>query len=198
MTIMTAFPRYQLQLLLSLLFLALISAEGPKAGDAINWATSFPQWWHDLKEAHESREIRKCVFLVDIPDTGASCPGVSQRDHYYCVFGNQTAATWFCTCIEKQGEYGFHCGDHLKTVEEITALQAEELAKAEALAQQQKENEEKKLKEDSSFVGGLFTGIALMAVGLLAFFVIQRHRRYRKQPVATHEGQVNLQGAGLT
>lgn len=56
---MSAFSSFQPLLLFSLFILALTSAEGPKPGDPIDWSVPFQQWWHDIKDVHESREVRK-------------------------------------------------------------------------------------------------------------------------------------------
>ena len=46
-------------LLLSLLAVTLVGAEGPQPGDTIDWSASFPEWWHDIQHEHETREVRK-------------------------------------------------------------------------------------------------------------------------------------------
>jgi len=100
-----------------------VSAYGPQPGDALNWTIAFPQWWHGIKAQYELREVRKCEFLEFVPNTGDHCPGVSRKDHYYCIYGNETQATWFCTCIEKTGEFVFHCDTELRTTQDIVALE---------------------------------------------------------------------------
>jgi hypothetical protein len=72
--------------------------------------------------------FHRCEFLEFIPNTGDHCPGVSKKDHYYCIYGDTTHATWFCTCVEKGiaevDEFVFHCADELHTVADIKALEA--------------------------------------------------------------------------
>lgn len=31
----------------------------PKPGDPIDWTLDFPQWWYDIKDQYELREVRK-------------------------------------------------------------------------------------------------------------------------------------------
>ena len=65
----------------------------------------------------------RCPFLQVIPDTFDSCPGVSLKDHYYCIFGTAEKATWFCICVEKVAgegaDFHFHCATELLTAAEI-------------------------------------------------------------------------------
>lgn len=138
------------------------------------------------------------------------CPGVSARNHYYCIFGTETNATWFCTCIERTGDHTFHCGTQLPTEEELAALTATEPpretqppgdgtggsdSRTDVLESfTAKEAKEEKEKENGSFVSGLFTGVALMLAGMLAFLVVKKLRGSRRQPVSTSEGQIMVQG----
>lgn len=65
---------------------------------------------------------RRCEFLEFVPNTGAHCPGISAIDHYYCIYGNEIQATWFCTCVERTSDFVFHCANELRTVDTIEAL----------------------------------------------------------------------------
>ena len=80
--------------------------------------------------------VSRCVFLQTIPDTGDHCPGVATHsDHYYCMFGPETGPEWFCTCIEMEGDYIFHCNDHrAKSPTELLKYELASAASAAALA----------------------------------------------------------------
>ena len=150
-----------------------------KAGDAFDWSQGEPQWWHNMKDQY-GHTLRKCVFETRVPDTGDSCPGVaSHSDHYFCVWGSIDIPTWYCTCIEKDGDYLFHCNDsELRTPDKIAKIVAVPGAADPAPADDDQSPEplgnapvvdEKESGGGGSFLPGLLTGVAVAMAAMVAY-----------------------------
>mmetsp|Transcript_28756 Transcript_28756/g.47585 ORF Transcript_28756/g.47585 Transcript_28756/m.47585 type:complete len:175 (-) Transcript_28756:149-673(-) len=147
----------------------------------------------------------RCEFLENVPNTGDHCPGVSRKGHYYCIYGNAVQATWFCTCIERTGDFVFHCATELRTPKEIAAITSATTANAggssgqpsetqqpaispkDTVSSQQEERSSSNQQDDSSFLGGFWTGAGVMAACMVAYSVGKRYyvrKTLMKQPVA--------------
>eukprot|EP00545_Synedropsis_sp_CCMP1620_P001906 CAMPEP_0119003528 /NCGR_PEP_ID=MMETSP1176-20130426/615_1 /TAXON_ID=265551 /ORGANISM="Synedropsis recta cf, Strain CCMP1620" /LENGTH=121 /DNA_ID=CAMNT_0006955139 /DNA_START=58 /DNA_END=423 /DNA_ORIENTATION=- len=103
--------------LLSMLF-ALASVASAMEGD---WMWEKTSWWRRKKD-EMGHNLKKCVFIQHVAQTGDHCPGVAKHD-YYCMFGTawecegdeagtiiDSEPEWICMCNEET--WMFECGEN--------------------------------------------------------------------------------------